>query len=237
MSDQGWHDFLAADGVDDWVVLHGGATAVFRVPSLTEAARLAEAIAKAPGIAGAGVLLTLADTRVSVRLSRDIWNLEQSHIQLAQAVSAVAREHGAVPDRAAVQEVQVAIAAKRDEIDVGFWRAVLGLHPDGRRQCGRSTRTRIDGLDAGAQSGQAVAPCYAHRRVCRARAGQGADRCSRRCRRSYRRRVTCTSALDARRPRGQPRLYLRVAGWMIGSAVSQKYFRALILLYCGGRPL
>lgn len=129
MSDQGWHDFLAADGVNDWVVLHGGATAVFRVPSLNEAARLAEAIAQAPGIAGAWVLLTLADTRVSVRLSRDIWNLEQSHIQLAQAVSAIAREHGAVADRASVQEVQVAIAAKRDEIDVGFWRAVLGYIP------------------------------------------------------------------------------------------------------------
>jgi 4a-hydroxytetrahydrobiopterin dehydratase len=75
------------------------------------------------------LLLTLADTRVSVRLSRDIWNLGQSHIQLAQAVSAVARELGAVADRTAVQEVQVAIAAKRDAIDVGFWRAVLGYIP------------------------------------------------------------------------------------------------------------
>ena len=129
MSEQGWHDFLAAEGVDDWVVLHGGATAVFRVRSLSEAACLAEAISEAPGIAGAGVLLTLADTRVSVRLSRDVWNLEQSHIQLAQAVSTVAREHGAVADRAAVQEVQVAIAAKREAIDVGFWRAVLGYIP------------------------------------------------------------------------------------------------------------
>ena len=25
MSWQGWRDFLAADGVEDWVVLHGGA--------------------------------------------------------------------------------------------------------------------------------------------------------------------------------------------------------------------
>jgi len=90
---------------------------------------LAEAVAKAPGISGAGVLLTLADTRVTVRLSRDIWNLEPRHVQLARAVSAVARQHGAVPDRAAVQEVQVAIAAKRDAIDVGFWRAVLGYTP------------------------------------------------------------------------------------------------------------
>ena len=129
MSEEGWHNFLAAEGVDDWVVLHGGATAAFRVGSLSEAARLAEAVAKAPGIADAEVLLTLADTCVTVRLSRDIWNLEPRHVQLARAVSAVAREHGAVPDRAAVQEVQVAIAAKRDAIDVGFWRAVLGYTP------------------------------------------------------------------------------------------------------------
>jgi 4a-hydroxytetrahydrobiopterin dehydratase len=129
LSEQGWHGFLAAEGVEDWVVLHGGATAVFRVGSLSEAARLAQAVATAPGIGGAGVLLTLADTGVTVRLSRDIWDLEPRHVQLARAVSAVAREHGAVADRAAVQEVQVAIAAKPDAIDVGFWRAVLGSIP------------------------------------------------------------------------------------------------------------
>lgn len=129
MSEQGWHGFLAAEGVDDWVVLHGGATAVFRVGSLGEAARLAEAVAKAPGLAGAGALLTVADAGLTVRLSRDIWNLEPRHVELARAVSAVAREHGAVPDRAAAQEVQLAVAAKREAIDVGFWRAVLGYAP------------------------------------------------------------------------------------------------------------
>ena len=50
--------FLASDGVGDWVVLHGGATAVFRVGSLREAARLAEAIAEVPGLEGSGALLT-----------------------------------------------------------------------------------------------------------------------------------------------------------------------------------
>jgi 4a-hydroxytetrahydrobiopterin dehydratase len=129
MSEQGWHGFLVAEGVDDWVVLHGGATAVFRVGSLGEGARLAEGIAKAPGIAGAGVLLTVADSRVTVRLTRDIWSLEPRHVQMARAVSAVAREHGAAPDRAAVQEVQVAIAAKHDAVEVGFWRTVLGYNP------------------------------------------------------------------------------------------------------------
>ena len=61
MSEQGWREFLAADGVGDWVVLHGGAAAVFRVGSLGDAARLAEAIARVPGVDGAGVLLTVAD--------------------------------------------------------------------------------------------------------------------------------------------------------------------------------
>jgi 4a-hydroxytetrahydrobiopterin dehydratase len=129
MSEQGWHGFLAAEGVEDWVVLHGGATAIYRVGSLGEAARLAEVVAEVPGLEGSGVLLTMADGRLSVRLSRDLWQLEARHIELARAVSAVARAHGAVADRASVQEVQLAIAAKRDAIDVGFWRAVLGYVP------------------------------------------------------------------------------------------------------------
>ena len=45
MSEQGWRDFLSADGIDDWVILPGGPTAVFRVGSLKEAARLAAAVA------------------------------------------------------------------------------------------------------------------------------------------------------------------------------------------------
>lgn len=129
MSEQGWQDFLGAEDVDDWVVLHGGPTAVFRVRSLIEAARLAEAVASVPGLEGSGALLTIVDASLTVRLSRDLWQLERRHVELARAVSAVARAHGATADRAAVQEVQLAIAAKRDAIDLGFWRAVLGYVP------------------------------------------------------------------------------------------------------------
>ncbi len=124
MSEQGWQGFLAAEGVADWVVLHGGAMAVFRVPSLVEAARLAEAVAQIPELDGA--LMTLTDGQFTVRLTRDMWQLEQRHVELAQAVSAVAREHGAIADRTLAQEVQLAVAAQPDAIDVGFWRAVLG---------------------------------------------------------------------------------------------------------------
>jgi 4a-hydroxytetrahydrobiopterin dehydratase len=126
VSEQGWQEFLAAESGGDWVVLHGGATAVFRVGSLAMAARLAEAVAGVDGLAGSGALLSVADDRLTVRLTRDMWQLEPRHVELARAVSAVARANGAVADRAATQEVQLAIAAKLDAVDVDFWRAVLG---------------------------------------------------------------------------------------------------------------
>jgi 4a-hydroxytetrahydrobiopterin dehydratase len=128
MSEQGWREFLRADGVGDWVVLHGGATAVFRVGSLVEGARLAEAVA---GIAGSeqDILMTVATDCLTVRLTRDLWQLEPRHVEAARAVSAVASAHGASADRSAVQEVQLAVAAQPDAVDVGFWRSVLGYQP------------------------------------------------------------------------------------------------------------
>jgi len=129
MSEQGWRDFLAAEGVDDWVVLHGGATAVFRVPSLAEAVALAGSIASVPGVAASGAPLTITPDRLTVRLTRDVWQLEPQHMELARAISAVARSRGAVADRGAVHEVQLAVAARPGASDVGFWRAVLGYVP------------------------------------------------------------------------------------------------------------
>ena len=126
MSQEGWQGFLVAEGVEDWVVLHGGATAVFRSGSLGEAARLAEVLAQVVGLGGSGALITISNSCATVRLTRDLWGLDQRHVELARAVSAVARDHGAVADRAAVQEVQLAIASMPEALDVGFWRAVLG---------------------------------------------------------------------------------------------------------------
>ena len=126
MNHEGWQGFLAASGVDDWVVLHGGATTVFRCASLGEAARLAQAVTRVEGLEGSGTLITIADTCTTVRLTRDLWGLEPRHVDLARAISAVARDHGAVVDRAAVQEVQFAIASTPDAVDVDFWRTVLG---------------------------------------------------------------------------------------------------------------
>lgn len=127
MSEQGWKAFLAAEGVDDWVVLHGGPTAVYPVATLADAARLAGAIAdKLPVLSEGRAAITLTSRHLTVRLTREMWALEPGHVELAREVSAVARELGVVADRAAVQEIQVAIAAKPEAIDVDFWRAVLG---------------------------------------------------------------------------------------------------------------
>jgi 4a-hydroxytetrahydrobiopterin dehydratase len=73
MSEEGWQELLHAEGVEDWVVLHGGATAsLIGVGSLGGAARLAQAVAEVPGFAGSGGLLTIADGRLTVRLTRDV---------------------------------------------------------------------------------------------------------------------------------------------------------------------
>ena len=128
MSEQGWREFLSADNVDDWVILHGGPTAVFRVRSLREAAQLAAAVAEVPGLEPR-TLLTVAEDRLTVKLTREMWGTEARHVEVARAISGVAREHGATADRSAVQEVQLAVAAQPEAIDIGIWRAVLGYSP------------------------------------------------------------------------------------------------------------
>ena len=128
MSERGWREFLSAGGVEDWVILHGGPTAVFRVGSLLQAAELAAAVAAVPGLEK-HTLLTAASDRLTVKLTREMWGTEARHVEVARAISAVAREHGATADRGAVHEVQLAVAAQPEAIDLGFWRAVLGYAP------------------------------------------------------------------------------------------------------------
>ncbi len=129
MSEDGWKEFLTADGVQDWVVVHGGPTAVFRTGSLAAAGELVAAIGSLPGLAGTRVALTATDSQVTVRLTRELWFIEAHHIDLARTISALAEQHGATADRSLVQEVQVAVAAQPDSLDLGFWRAVLGYAP------------------------------------------------------------------------------------------------------------
>ena len=129
MSDQGWKGFVAAEGLDDWVVLHGGPTAVFQTASLADAATLAQAISQLPGLDGTPAHMSILTKSLTIRLTREVWNTEVEHIELAREISKIAKSLDAVAAPSMVQEVQFAIAAKPDAIDVGFWRAVLGYQP------------------------------------------------------------------------------------------------------------
>jgi len=126
MSEQGWKAFLAADDLTDWVVLHGGPTAVFKTKTFAEAANFFQALAQLPEINGTKTQVNVVSERVTVRLTREVWNIESAHIDLARSISKIADSLGVVADPSQVQEVQVAISAKPDSIDLNFWRAVLG---------------------------------------------------------------------------------------------------------------
>jgi 4a-hydroxytetrahydrobiopterin dehydratase len=129
LSEQHWKDFLQADGLDDWVVLHGGPSAVFVTAGLADSAALAQAVAQLPGLDETHTQLSIVSNRLTVRLTREIWKIEPGHVALAKEISEVAKSLGAVAAPRQVQEVQFAIAAKPDAIDLGFWRAVLGYDP------------------------------------------------------------------------------------------------------------
>lgn len=129
MSEAHWKEFLQADGLEDWVVLHGGPSAVFLTNSLIDAADLARAVAQLPELEGTNVQLSIVSNRLTVRLTREIWKIEEEHITLAKEISRIAKSLGAVAEPNQVQEVQFAIAAKKDAIDLKFWRAVLGYDP------------------------------------------------------------------------------------------------------------
>src|SRR5687767_11402808 len=100
MSEDGWRAFLAGEGADDWAILHGGPTAVFKVASLQDAGRLAKAMAEVPGL-GPRTVLTAATDRLTVKLTREMWGTERQHLDVARAISAIAREYGAVADKSA----------------------------------------------------------------------------------------------------------------------------------------
>ena len=119
MSEQGWINFLHAEGVDDWVVLHGGATAVFPVGSLLQAVELAGAFAQAPGLEGSGALFTVADVDVSVAR-------EHVEARLAAAVAA----GGRIVDDSAAPEAWILADRAGNKVCIAAW-------PDGAMRPGR----------------------------------------------------------------------------------------------------
>jgi hypothetical protein len=153
--------------------------------------------------------MTIADGQLTVRLARGVERLEERHLKLANAISAVALEHGAVADRRRYRGAARHLG-RPDEIDIGFWRAVLGyaeladdnaVDPLGHGStCGCRISTPPNPCDTRCTSMLVAREQAEHRLPHRAAGGASS-------------RIPTPRPPDPRRPRRQPRLHRRLARW------------------------
>jgi 4a-hydroxytetrahydrobiopterin dehydratase len=121
--------FHEADGIEDWRVLGEGACTFFRTGSFAAGARLVGVINELAGLDDHHPDVDLRHDGMTVRLitiTDDHFGMSQRDVELAQQISAVARELGVPADPSAVQTVQVTIDALVHPEVMPFWRAVLG---------------------------------------------------------------------------------------------------------------
>lgn len=119
--------FHDAVGVDDWRVLFAGACAYFRTGSFATGVALVDAIGALADERNHHPDVDLRYSGLTVRLmTHEVGGLSERDVELAQRISAAAREMNVPADPAAVQAVQVAIDALVSPQVMPFWRAVLG---------------------------------------------------------------------------------------------------------------
>ncbi len=121
--------FHETTGTEDWRALGEGACAYFRTGSFEGGARLLQRISELAGLGDHHLAADLRHQGVTVRLitmTPDRFGLSQRDVELAQQISAIARELGAPADPSVVQTVQVTVDALVSAEVMPFWRAVLG---------------------------------------------------------------------------------------------------------------
>ena len=124
--------FTGAEGTQDWRVLGDGATAFFRTGSFAASARLVEAIAPLADQHGRPPDVDVRATGVTIRiltLTAAYAGLTTDDLELARAISAIAREQGAEADTDELQSLLVVVGAPRPRDVLPFWRTVLGYEP------------------------------------------------------------------------------------------------------------
>ncbi|WP_052226892.1 VOC family protein [Microbacterium mangrovi] len=118
--------FHAADGVAEWRVLFGGASAHWRTPSLVQGTEFAIAVADLAAEHDRAPDIDLRPHDVIVTTRRPDGALDSADIALAQRVTLLARDAGLVADPAVLQAMQIAVAHARD-VDVRpFFEAAFG---------------------------------------------------------------------------------------------------------------
>lgn len=135
--------FHAAEGVDDWRVLAFGVCARFATDTFTAAVELAAAVSAVPGLDGANPGLDVRSDGVTIQLRAEPGHgMRAGDIALARRLSAVAAAHGARPEPATVQELNITVDALTAADIMPFWRAVLGYEQ-------RGDEDLVDPLDRG----------------------------------------------------------------------------------------
>ncbi|MGB8178868.1 MAG: VOC family protein [Acidimicrobiales bacterium] len=118
--------FHQSEGIDDWRVLPGGATAYFRTGSFVRGVELIDAITVLAEAANHHPEADLRYSGVTVRLtSHDIHGLSRRDVALAKEISLAARDMGIAAEPAVSECVHIAIDAMDIPSVRVFWRAVL----------------------------------------------------------------------------------------------------------------
>jgi 4a-hydroxytetrahydrobiopterin dehydratase len=124
--------FHESEGTEDWRVLGEGACAYFRTGSFAAGARLVQAISELADLDPHHPDIDLRHDGVTVRLitiADDWWGMSTRDVELAQQISALARNLGLRADPSAVQTLLVIPGAPDTAAVLPFWRAVLGYEP------------------------------------------------------------------------------------------------------------
>jgi 4a-hydroxytetrahydrobiopterin dehydratase len=125
-------EFSEAEGTADWRVVSEGACAFFATPSFAASAALVQAIAEGIDDAGHPPEVDIRSGGVTMRLltvAQAHYGLSRRDLDLALAISRVARDRGLVADPAAIQSLLVIPGAAVVAEVLPFWRAVLGYEP------------------------------------------------------------------------------------------------------------
>ncbi len=124
--------FREAEGVEDWPIVGDGASTFFPTASFAQSAGLVQAISELPGVDDHQPDVDLRRDGVTVRLitiADDWYGMSRRDVELARAISRVARDLGLTADPAAVQNVLIIPGAPVVADVMPFWRAVLDYEP------------------------------------------------------------------------------------------------------------
>lgn len=116
----------------DWRIVSDGAVAFFPTDSLAQSVRFVAALSDIPGLGDHQYGIDLRRDGVTIRvvtLRDDVMGLTQRDLDLAQRISAVARDQGLKADPSVVQSILIVPGAPNRPEVMPFWRAVLGYIP------------------------------------------------------------------------------------------------------------